>query len=128
EPAQRRRLDHSGIRVLAGNSFTSAELGSALDELRHRATRAYLHVDLDALDPSEGVANQFSAPGGLSAPQLVGAIDDVFDRFEVAAAAITAYNPDSDLDGRMAGTAMTVLDAIARRACVAQASNWERRH
>jgi len=34
----------------------------------------------------------------------------------VAAAAITAYNPDVDVDGRMAATAARVLAAVVERA------------
>lgn len=48
--------------------------------------------------------------------QLLAAIDEVFERFDVAAAAITAYNPDVDVDGRMAATAARVLAAVVERA------------
>jgi arginase len=116
EPAQRDLLRASRVRSLAGNAFSDATLGAALDDLHDRAGRVYLHIDLDSLDPSEGTANQYSAPGGLSCGQLVAVIAQVFDRFEVAAAAITAYNPESDADGRMASTATRILAAIAKRA------------
>jgi len=39
-------------------------------------------------------------------------VGEVFDRFHVVAAAITAYNPLSDADGRMADTATRLLAAI----------------
>ncbi|MBA3428763.1 MAG: arginase family protein, partial [Actinobacteria bacterium] len=84
-------------------------------DLRDRARRLYLHIDLDALDPSEG-RNQYSSVGGLSTVQLLAAIDEVFERFDVAAAAITAYNPDVDVDGRMAATAARVLAAVVEHA------------
>jgi arginase family enzyme len=38
----------------------------------------YLHVDLDVLDPGEGVANRFAAAGGLSAEELGSLVDLVF--------------------------------------------------
>jgi arginase len=116
EPAQRDRLRRSRIRSLEGNGFSGADLRVVLDDLHDRAGRVYLHIDLDSLDPSEGTANQYSAPGGLSCAQLTAAVADVFDRFEVVAAAITAYNPDSDTDGRMATTATRLLAAVAERA------------
>jgi arginase len=116
EPAQRYRLQGSGIRSVEGNSFSDADLRVMLDDLHARAARVYLHIDLDALDPSEGTANQYSAPGGLSCAQLTAAVADVFDRFDVVAASITAYNPDSDTDGRMATTATRLLAAVAARA------------
>jgi arginase len=116
EPAQRDRLRDSRIRSLEGNTFSDVALGAALDELHNRTGQVYLHVDLDSLDPSEGTANQYSAPGGLSSARLVWAVARVFDRFEVVAASITAYNPDTDTDGRMAATATRLLAAIAKRA------------
>jgi hypothetical protein len=36
---------------------------------------------------------------------------------EVVAAAITAYNPDSDTDGRMAANATRILAAVAQSSC-----------
>jgi arginase len=113
EPAQRERLRASRIRSLEGNAFSDEALGSALDGLYDRVGRVYLHIDLDSLDPSEGTANQYGAAGGLSSGQLLSAVAQIFDRFEVAAASITAYNPDSDTDGRMASTATRLLAAVA---------------
>jgi arginase len=116
EPAQRERLRVSRIRSLEGNAFSEEALGSALDDLNDRVSRVYLHIDLDSLDPSEGTANQYGAAGGLTSGQLLSAVAEVFDRFEVAAASITAYNPDSDTEGRMASTATRILAAVATRA------------
>jgi len=113
EPGQRDRLEQSRIRRLEGNGFSGTDLRSALDGLRDRTGRIYLHIDLDVLDPSEGTANRYSAGGGLSAVQLLAAIAAVFERFDVVAAAITAYEPEADRDGRMAATGARVLAAVA---------------
>jgi arginase len=115
DPAQRDRLRGSRIRSLEGNNFSQADFRVALDDLHDRAGRVYLHIDLDSLDPSEGIANQYSAPGGLTCVQLLAGVADVFDRFDVVAASITAYNPDSDTDGGMAATATRLLAAVAER-------------
>lgn len=117
DPEQRDRLARSRIWVLAGDAFSQRDLRAALDDLRARAKRVYLHIDLDALDPSEGIANRYSAPGGLTTTDLEGAIADVFERFQVEAAAVTAYEPAADRDGRMARTATRLLAAVAKRAC-----------
>ena len=116
EHHQRERLDASELRVLVGSEVTAEELAAALDALRRRVPRVYLHIDLDSLDPSEGRANRYAAEGGLSLAQLVQAIELVFARFEVVAAALTAYDPEVDEDGRMAVSARRVLSAVARRA------------
>jgi arginase len=116
EEHQRAPLEASAIRVLWGPSFESAELLRALEELRRRAPLTYLHIDLDVLDTSEGRANRFAAPGGLSAQRLEWAVEAVFRRCQVAAAAITAYDPVLDEDGRMARVASRVIATVARNA------------
>jgi len=82
-------------------------------ELRRRIERVYLHIDLDVLDPSEGTANQYALPGGLTLAELLTAVDEVYDRFEIAAAAVTAYNPDSDPHGRIAAAGARVIARLA---------------
>jgi hypothetical protein len=77
--------------------------------------RVYLHIDLDALDPSEGRANEYSAPGGPTLEQLVAALDAVFSRFANPAAAVTAYDPACDASGRMAESATLVVETVAER-------------
>lgn len=114
EPHQRTPLEASALRVLPGSPFAPGDLAGALDDLRRRVPRVYLHIDLDALDPSEGRANRFAADGGLSLSQLEQAIELVFARFEVGAAAITAYDPSLDDDGRMARAALRVIETVAR--------------
>jgi arginase len=117
---QRVRLEASRVRVVGGGRRTeatewAATFASALDDLRARVGRVYLHVDLDALDPSEGTANEYAAPGGLRLEQLVAAIDAVCSRFAVPAAAVTAYDPACDADRRMATSAATIIETIAER-------------
>jgi arginase len=116
EPHQRAPLEASAMRVLHGSSFAPEHLTDVLDELRLQVSRVYLHIDLDALDPSEGRANAFAAEGGLSLRQLESAIDLVLERLEVAAAAITAYDPSLDEDGRIARAALRLLATVARGA------------
>lgn len=55
--------------------------------------RAYLHLDLDVIDPSELWANQFKVPGGVSVSWLEAALHDVRDHYEIAGLAVTAYDP-----------------------------------
>jgi arginase len=115
EPYQRARLGRSQVRVVPG-AFTPEALGAALDELRGRVERVYLHVDLDVLDSRAGRANEYAAPGGPNPETVVAAVDAVFDRFSVAAAALTAYDPSEDTNGRARDVARRVLGRICERA------------
>ena len=107
---QRARLERSQIRVLP----RTVGVAAALDALASRARRLYLHVDLDCLDPSEGRANDYAAPGGLTAEEVRATIAEALRRFDVRAAALTAYDPAVDADGRIA-TAAAAFAAEIRR-------------
>lgn len=107
------RLSASAIRVVRSESSGAVEYRRVLDDVQCRVTRMYLHVDLDALDPADGIANRYAAPQGLRVEQLLAALRLVFDRFQVVAVALTAYDPTPDIDGRMAETATRVLSSVA---------------
>lgn len=115
EPGQWERLCRSRVHRLKGAGHAPAGVRETLDALARRVDRVYLHVDLDALDPSEGAANQYAVGGGLSAAETHAVIEELFARCDVAGAAVTAYHPPSDRDGRMAETATGIIAAIADR-------------
>lgn len=110
EPGQRARVERGRIRL----ARRSADLGAALDALRADVPRAYLHLDLDVLDPGEGIANAYAAPDGWAVDELLGAVAATRERFDVVAVALTAYDPGGDRDGRIARAAAAVLEALSR--------------
>ena len=87
---------------------------------------AYLHVDLDVLDPSVGRVNRYSAAGGLAADSLIAAIGEVAAALPLQAAAITAYDPAFDDDGRIQAVAARVVHALASMTGVAAAPRLRR--
>ena len=87
----------------------NAELGPPLTRIRGLAGRAYLHIDLDVLDSGEACVNQFSAPGGLTLTELVGVVGLVRKHFALAAAAITAYDPEYDHGHKAVRAAVAVI-------------------
>jgi hypothetical protein len=119
EPGQRRRVQAFRMHVLEGDRFSDAEFDAAMHELRTRAPRLYLHIDLDPLDPAEGIANHYRTPGGLSSAGLALAIAEAFRQFDVAAAAITAYDPGGGPrreDARHRGCGRSASSRAARSA------------
>jgi len=114
EPYQRARLDASAIGRTSSEELRAGALAECLRALRERGEAVYLHVDLDVLDPSEGTVNRWAAPGGLSADELVRAVELVGERFTIHAASLTAYDPSLDADGRVGRTAVRVAETIAR--------------
>jgi arginase len=111
DPLEADLLADSAVRVLGPGELASG-LGAALAALAARAEGAYVHVDLDVLDPGEGRANEFAAPGGLGAAALTGAIGAIGEALPIRGAAITAYDPRSDGEGRVRAVAGRVAAAL----------------
>jgi arginase len=118
DPAEGKLLDTSDVTQLPPPRFR-ALFDSALDDLASRVTDVYLHVDLDVLDPAEGRVNVYAAPGGLRIDEVVRAIGDIGRRFAIRAAALTAYDPAFDGDGRVQAAggriARAIVDAASLR-------------
>jgi arginase len=106
-------LLRSSAATVLSPSDVSVHLSPALDTLRAQTETVYLHIDLDVLDPSEGTVNAFSAPGGLRLAEVLELIRATRSRFRLGAAALTAYDPSYDADGRIAAAALAILDALA---------------
>jgi arginase len=112
---EQERLDASAVQVVEPTSATK-RIEPALDRLRERAAGAYVHLDLDVLDPSEGRANEYAAPGGLAAADVERIIDAVGARFAIRGAAVTAYDPAADPEGKIPKTAARLMARIAAAA------------
>jgi len=113
EGYQQRRLGSSRVTVVPGSVDPTALL-SALDELGRRVGRIYLHVDLDVLDTSVGHANAYASAGGPDLDCVLTVIAESFGRFDVAGAALTAYDPRVDGTGGIAAAAREIAHYIAR--------------
>jgi arginase len=89
---------------------------SILDRMRADVRHVYLHLDLDVLDPSEGRANNYAVPGGLSTQAVSDMIREIGGRFTIAAAAITAYDPTCDEDERVLRSAFVLARSTIQSA------------
>jgi arginase len=117
DPSEREYLERSRVHLLApGEARGGDALADALDALAERVDRIYLHVDLDVHDPAEGAANAFAAPGGLTADEVRRVVREAAARIPIAAAAITAYDPEADEDGRMLEVGLELMETIAELA------------
>ena len=59
------------------------------------ASRVYIHVDLDVLDPAEIDGVGYPEPFGLSAQQLVQAISEIRASYPLLGAGITEFAPST---------------------------------
>ena len=93
-------------------SGVSAALLPALDELRSRISRIYLHFDLDALDPERAPANEFAPPGGLTVSQIQEAIREVGERFTICACGIASYDPQYDNNDEVLRAGVAIMKSV----------------
>lgn len=93
-----------------------AALETSLATLTQRVSRVYLHIDLDVHDPAEARANQYAAPEGLSANAVRDVVQCVAHHLPIAAAALTAYDPTYDSEGRMLDVGMQLMQCIGEAA------------
>jgi arginase len=91
---------------------TGAQLRASLTRLARE--QLYLHVDLDVLDPSSLQANQFATADGLSTTELMECVEVAANTKQIAAVAITAYDPDADA----ANAGPAIVLEVLRRALV----------
>ena len=118
DPLEAASLAASGVRRLAPGELRG-RLPALLVEMQAAGRSAYLHLDLDVLDPGEGRVNQYAALGGVSREDLAWSVGAIGDAVPIGAAALTALDPASDPEGRGLDVALAlaavVVDAAARR-------------
>jgi arginase len=107
EPTEAERIAASDLRRADANT-----LEAALDDLATRVDAVYVHIDVDVIDPSVARANVLSVEGGLDADELEQAVSAVSSRFEIAAAALTAYDPSQDREQRVPELAATLAQRL----------------
>ena len=79
----------------------------------HPRRRGATCTSLDVLDIGEACANQFACTGGFSAAQLVDHVSMIATHFRIGAAAITAYDPACDPEGRIPPIVRDIVETIA---------------
>src|SRR5262245_12694130 len=95
------RTEGERVEASALRRADAETLEAALDELAPRVDAVYVHIDLDVLDSSVARANVLSTEGGLDVEQLERALEAISSRFEIAAGALTAYDPSQDRESRV---------------------------
>jgi arginase len=112
---EQRMLEASAVRWLPPATVRSdaGALDAALASLAGRAGPLYLHLDLDVLDPAALRANRYATEGGLTPDEGAAIVAAARARLELAAVAVTAYDPDEDDVDRAVAVVRRLLDAAA---------------
>lgn len=114
---ERSRVLEAGFSVIWGSETSevdfAGQLSSALSE-RDPET-AMVHLDLDSLDTSVGVANKFAAGGGLVEEDLEGCLEVVARGTRVVSLTVASFDPAFDEGGRIPGVAVKAVGEFVRR-------------
>jgi arginase len=113
DPLEAKALESASITRIDARAI-NGKLEAAAMRCSSGAVETHLHVDLDVLDTSEGRVNQFALTGGVSRVDLLSSVKATIPRVPLVSAALSAYDPSFDGDGRVARTAIEVAAAIVR--------------
>jgi arginase len=110
DPLERAALQASRVRWVAADQV-DGEWAGVLDGAARDA--AYLHLDLDVMDPAEGRANGYAEPNGLRRAQIEQVIRRVAAKVPIKAAALTAFDPAADPGSQAGEAAVRLCQALA---------------
>jgi arginase len=119
DPLEADALAVSGVHHVRVADMRS-RLAALATEVTAERSIAYLHLDLDVLDPTEGRVNCYASPGGVSVADLDWAIARITAAARLGAASLTAYDPESDADGRAGAAARQLAVRLAAAAATAR--------
>jgi arginase len=118
EPGQLERVEAAGIHAVLGSGTEEIdfpdELASALRYFPCR--RAMIHLDADCLDPSVGTANEYAAPGGLTAAQLAQCLDRVCEELVPLSLTIASFHPGLQGSERISASLISAAVNVAAAA------------
>ena len=112
DPPEERALAASSVTLVRANELghDPAPLERALDGLS-AFPQLYLHVDIDVLDPVAAPGVDFPATHGLGLDQLQSLVGQAAGMGNLAALALTAVDPEKDVDGRTVSAALDAIEA-----------------
>ncbi|HEX5044661.1 MAG TPA: arginase family protein [Candidatus Polarisedimenticolaceae bacterium] len=113
DPGERAFLVRDGLRAIPVEELRRG-LPRFLETVLPQVSAAYVHLDLDVLDPAVGRANAYAAPDGLREDDVIWTVRQVVSSVPLGALAITAYDPSYDREGRVAAAALRIAEACLR--------------
>lgn len=93
---ERRYIDEHGVQTLTVEDLSDPTVVVGALEATG-ASRVFVHVDLDVLDPSALAGLSYPLPFGVDAATLAATLRAVVARFPIAGAAIAGFAPGSPL-------------------------------
>jgi arginase len=113
DPPEAQFIKDNSVKLLAESGWTM-QAADAMASMKQRGfTRAYIHCDLDVLDPTEFPFCAVPAANGITLHELLMCFSAAAQRFQIAGFALTAFKPQPQ------HTDFRVTDAVMQ---------WANRH
>jgi arginase len=111
DPLEQELIERAGIEIVpvADVKGDCEKLRGAMERVSHNVDAIYVHFDVDALDSSEVKSMWLTAPNGPTRTELAAAMKIVLAHPKTASFGIADINPERDVDGQMAETAIAVI-------------------
>ena len=88
------RLSAAGVSMVEGGTRSSQSFAERLGNLLPGTSEgALIHLDMDCVDTSVGMANEYAEPGGLLREDLLACLDGIVARCEPLALTVASYDP-----------------------------------
>ena len=119
DAGEKRQIEDSKVSVCDVDAFDLPEQAafvSRLDAIRKNVKRVFVHVDVDAMDPSVAPGVEYKTANGLSLAAIETALKHICDRFFLEGLAVADYSPDHDDDNKTARACISVLRAGLKHA------------
>jgi arginase len=111
DPGEGAALAKSPIVRLTAEAAPN-EIEKVLHTLGPTMQRFYIHLDLDALDPTEGRANGYAVRGGFRRETLEKLLSRVAGHLPIEAMTIAGYDPSYDAEGKVCATAFAAASEV----------------
>ena len=107
------RIRATGACIVKGGTERRLHMAVELTQVLGVERRARLiHLDVDCLDPSEGLANRYAVPGGLMGDDLMDCLKTVLDRSEVMGLTVASYDPNQSGSKRIGEIAIEAIERV----------------
>jgi arginase len=111
DPGEEAALAKSPIVRLTADAAPN-EIEKVLHALGPTMQRFYIHLDLDALDPTEGRANGYAVRGGFRRETLEKLLSRIASHLPIEAMTIAGYDPSYDAEGKVCATAFAAASEV----------------
>lgn len=118
EPGQLEKVRSAGIRAVIGSKEQETDyvgqLEAQLEELPF--ANAMIHLDVDCLGTSVGIANEYAASGGLTSQQLQTCFDRTCAKVKPVSLTIASFNPFLEGSEHISAAAISAAVSVAKAA------------